>query len=286
MPKLLPAIFLMCLMSATGAVAQSPQTYIYTQGATKNGSLPLALDFYAAENACQSPRATVILTHGGGFRAGSRKSGSLIRFAQMLNSAGLNAALIDYRKVRDNPTPEISVAKDIPNRGDQTVAASAAIEDLAAAMNWLAQREDALCVDPKRIGLLGSSAGSIASMFVAHQSDELSLRRPDPFITVSLWGGYLPPEAIDKGEAPLLMLHGSDDAVIPVAHANRIYAQARRVGAASWLHVVEGGGHGFKELGIFDKNVFGAPLAEHIVRIIIETSQGEPFTTRLTRSKM
>ena len=45
---------------------------------------------------------------------------------------------------------------------------------------------------------------------------------------------------IDKIEAPLLVLHGTKDRVVPLAHAKELHKKARNAVSPLW---VEGGGH-------------------------------------------
>jgi len=46
----------------------------YTQAATENGPMTLALDFYAPKGACTVQRPTMVMIHGGGFKTGDRNS--------------------------------------------------------------------------------------------------------------------------------------------------------------------------------------------------------------------
>ena len=46
----------------------------YSQAATENGPMTLALDFYATQGACTAPRPTMVMIHGGGFKTGDRNS--------------------------------------------------------------------------------------------------------------------------------------------------------------------------------------------------------------------
>lgn len=74
--------------------------------------------------------------------------------------------------------------------------------------------------DPQRTYLFGFSQGAIMSLALAAQS-------PEQIAGVIAVSGYLDPESLDAplpdgiAELPILQIHGTEDAVIPVAAARR-----------------------------------------------------------------
>lgn len=88
----------------------------------------------------------IIWLHGGGFRLGSRKlAPNLTRYFAERGFAMLS---IDYRLSQEAPFP-------------------AALEDVLAAISWIAGPGAALGLDSTRIGLWGSSAGGYLASMVA-----------------------------------------------------------------------------------------------------------------------
>ncbi len=55
-----------------------------------------------------------------------------------------------------------------------------------------------------------------------------------------------PSEAISEIQSPLLLMHGSEDAVVPLAQSEEIYAGLRSQGVPCELKIYEGEAHGFR----------------------------------------
>ena len=85
-------------------------------------------------------------------------------------------------------------------------------------------------------GLIMESSFTSMNEIVKHFS-------PLAYYTVGWWGINLPFDnlaKIDRLEVPLLLIHGDEDAVVPVEMTRRLFARA---GAPKMLHIVRGGGH-------------------------------------------
>ncbi len=91
------------------------------------------------------PRPVVVCIHGGGFRAGTRESYD--KLCLTLAQEGFAAATITYRLAPQYPFP-------------------AAVHDCKAAVRWLRAHAAEHQLDPKRIGVLGSSAGGHLAQFL------------------------------------------------------------------------------------------------------------------------
>jgi len=142
--SLLPFALVLSLVMGLGrapADAQSPPAALTgIQFADPDGQ-PLLLDVY--EPAGTTPFPAVILVHGGGWQWGDRSNMATV--AQYLAENGFVAFTIDYRLANThrtyNPYP-------------------AAVEDVKTAIRWVRSHAGDYQVDPKRVGLLGSSAGA------------------------------------------------------------------------------------------------------------------------------
>jgi acetyl esterase/lipase len=175
----------------------------------------------------------VLLIHGGGWREGSWRDYE--GFAPQLSRRGLMVAAMDYRLAPEHPWP-------------------AQLEDVLAAIAFLR----AQLTDPDRIALWGHSAGGHLAMMAAMAKPEwvrcvVALGAPSDLSTLNpgevaaVFGegdlNAASPSHIDCAEAPpMLMVHGTDDPVCPIASA-RAHA-ASRPGVD--LIEVDGGDHGLR----------------------------------------
>jgi triacylglycerol lipase len=111
------------------------------------------LDLFVSEAAAASPRAVLVFVHGGGFQAGDKhRAGSPFYDNVMLWAAreGFVGVNLNYRTGLQNPWPASS-------------------EDLGLAIRWIQRQIAGRYGDPKRIFLVGHSAGAaLVASYVAH----------------------------------------------------------------------------------------------------------------------
>ena len=110
---------------------------------------------------------------------------------------------------------------------------------------WLAAVRDAVSyvaerprIDARRIGVLGFSLGGYLAMALAVED-----RRIRAVIELS---GGLPPgweDQVSKGMAPVLLLHGANDATVPVSEAYKAQRVLIERGVACELEVFPGERH-------------------------------------------
>lgn len=118
-------------------------------------------------------------------------------------------------------------------------------------------------LDPRRIGVLGLSAGGTTAAYASLLGDDrrytaldaadASSSRPD-FTLLIYTGGFvergqtaltLPPGlAITPDAPPMFFVHAFDDGV-PVQNALLAAAEVKRVGGSAEVHVYDTGGHGY-----------------------------------------
>jgi fermentation-respiration switch protein FrsA (DUF1100 family) len=173
----------------------------------------------------------VLLCHGNAGNVGDR-----ILHADVLTAVGFDVLLFDYRGYGSSS-----------GRPDE----QGTYRDARAALNWLLSQPD---VDPARVLYLGESLGGAVAI-------ELSLAHPpaglvllSAFTSVRdmarLHYGLIPTAVVPDAypnrrliadlRAPLLVLHGEDDMIVPVEHGRALFDAAP---APKRLRVVHGVGH-------------------------------------------
>jgi fermentation-respiration switch protein FrsA (DUF1100 family) len=180
------------------------------------GGLRLSAWFVAASGT--SPRVTVLVFNG---NAGNRAHRGPL--AAALHRQGLQVLLMDYRGYGGNP-------------GDPTEDGLAA--DSRAARAYLAGRPD---VDPSRIVYFGESLGTAVAVDLAVEHPPAALVLRSPFTSMTDVGRHHYPflpvrlllrdrfAAIDKIQrirAPLLVIAGGHDRIVPVENSRRLYGAA------------------------------------------------------------
>jgi carboxymethylenebutenolidase len=106
------------------------------------------------------------------------------------------------------------------------------------ATTWIASQPE---VDPNHIGLMGVSLGSYLGLTVASQDSRIKA-------VVEFFGG-IPDLAAQwsKSMPPVLILHGSEDPIVPVSEAYKLEKFLRQKNTPYQMHIYPGEGHGFNE---------------------------------------
>ncbi|WP_208971762.1 alpha/beta hydrolase [Kineococcus rubinsiae] len=242
------------------------------------GVRPLELDLHLPPATVPGPVPVVVFLHGGGWRAGSRRSAGPA-FAgttapqEVLARAGTAVASVDYRLSGEAVWP-------------------APLHDAKAAVRWLRARAGDLGVDPDRVGAWGESAGAHLAALLgltagqAHLEGSGGITGPASAVrAVAAW--YPPtdltglaadlgadPDAPDSREAqllgapvssvpetaaeasplthalagagagtPFLLLHGGADRLVPAVQSARLAAALRAAGGDVEHHVLPGADH-------------------------------------------
>ncbi|MHC5023572.1 MAG: alpha/beta hydrolase [Planctomycetota bacterium] len=174
------------------------------------------------------PPATILHVHG---NAGNIESH--VWFTEYLPAAGFNLLVFDYRGYGQS--------EGRARRRHQLIA------DTHAALDALLARPD---VDPLRIGMYGQSLGGSIGLNVMADRPEIRAAviesafdswrtiaanaiggsSPGPVsravATICIPDGDRPADAIARIDRPLLLLHGTADHIIPIAHSRRLAAAA------------------------------------------------------------
>lgn len=193
----------------------------------------------------EKPNGTaVIVAPGGGFMFLSyAHEGTQV--CEWLNSLGVTAVLLRYR----TPTRDEKEMFEIP------------VQDAQRALGLVRQHAAEWNLDPKRVGLLGFSAGANVAGHVAWDRGELSYpqkpelddpRGPD-FLVFLYGGGFLDPSDLSKfrpgfripaDAPPVFLLVAHDDQANPI-EAAMLYLEYQKRDLSAELHICAKGGHGF-----------------------------------------
>jgi alpha-L-fucosidase 2 len=203
------------------------------------------------------PHAAVILVHGGGWTAGNKQANFIQPLFGPLDESGLAWFSIDYRLAPQHPYP-------------------AAVRDVEAAIRYIKTHTRDFRIDPKRIALMGESAGGHLVALVATRSTrETAVAAVVPFygafdLEALLAGkkevskgmtGFLgitdlseksrtvlreasAATYVKKGLPPFLLIHGSKDEAVPYDQSVRFNAQLESAGVKTEFYTVEDGSHG------------------------------------------
>jgi len=243
----------------------------YGTGATTAGSIHLLLDLYQPDNTCPANRPLVFFVHGGGFTGGDKVSGNAQFRADEMNARGFAFVSINYRLDPDQPLPApeyVAVVDDLLADGfgdpsdPRLDAIAAAFEDTVTALNFLRDNQDTYCVDTSRLAYWGSSAGAFTVLQVAYGLNQFGIDRPEPDVVIDYWGALIRPTDLEVGEAPFLVIHGTQDATVDYQNAVALTDQAQITGVSHAFYTVIGAGHGGRAVGLDTNEVGGKTLHE------------------------
>ena len=190
---------------------------------------------YFPAPAKKKPVPAVILCPGGGYN--SLVTTKMTPIAEWLNSHGISAFILIYR---------------VPKKRKD------AFEDIQRAVRIVRSRASEWNIDPRRIGVMGSSAGGHLAARVSTGFENKTYQEVDKFDGVSCKPDFtvlLYPAYMNKGKelstdfsvsneiSPTLIVTAKDDGFFP---GSQIYAEAlKESGASIRVHFFEKGGHGF-----------------------------------------
>ncbi len=195
----------------------------------------LRLDRYTPRGDTAKLRPAVVLVHGGGFVSGDKNQRNLRQLASFVCEHGYVAVSINYRLLPKRPTTMAEIL--------------ISVADFKAAVRFLRKNATAWGIDTDRIACLGSSAGAYTCMESAYGNSGPGNSgnpgyRDDVQAVIDLWGALVDVNVIDKDEAPLMIIHGTLDTVVPFARAQAIEKQAKAVGLLHEYYPLVGKAHG------------------------------------------
>jgi alpha-L-fucosidase 2 len=226
----------------------------------RRGDQPLLLDASIPDG--PGPFAAVVLVHGGGF-AGGNKTMYITPIFAPLTEAKFAWFTIDYR---------LAPAAQLP----------APVDDVLSALQWVHDHASEYRVDPKRIALLGESAGA----YLVDYAAIVAPKAIAPAAVVSFYGPHdltyehdgetvksgvagltgvrkmdaegerklravSPYFLVHEGLPPFLLVHGDKDQMVPYEQSPRFCKALQAKGGTCELFTVPGGIHG---MGVWEKN--------------------------------
>ncbi|WP_218843836.1 MULTISPECIES: alpha/beta hydrolase [unclassified Sphingomonas] len=192
----------------------------------------------------------VIIAPGGGFVALEYAAGGTA-VARKLAQHGVTAFVLKYRTIRSAADPmqlpevhlremELIMARaqsGVPAEVPPFAGEPHAIEDGERAIAIVRQRAAEWGIDPRRVGVIGFSAGAYLAADLA-----IGVKASRPDFVALLYGGLRTPVPADA--PPAFIAAAADDAFQP-DDAVLLYNAWHEAGAAAEVHVYERGGHGF-----------------------------------------
>jgi alpha-L-fucosidase 2 len=225
------------------------------------GGEKLTMDYYPPAGAGPHPVAMII--HGGGYVGGTSKNNSEAYCADFLAPAGYAVFSINYRLAPKFPYP-------------------AMVEDVKRAIRYIRRNAKKWDADPKRIALVGGSAGGYLSNMVgvlnapgikgakdpvdrtsARVQAVVTLFGPSDFRGQTLSEGATkllgplieqkgrdaalaeasPVMHIDSAAPPFLLIHGDRDEAVPLVQSTHMQAALKANGVRADLIVIPKGPH-------------------------------------------
>jgi acetyl esterase/lipase len=210
----------------------------------------LLLDIFEPAANSDHPRPAVILIHGGGWTSFDKST--MRTLAQFLARSGFVAVPVDYRLFHDDATRWPAQLDDVQrsvrwlraNAAKYNVASDhigayghSAGAQLAALLGMIDTRDNsdpALAKFPSKVQAVVETSGPTEFAPFPKGSDE------DKFFT-SFFGDYSshediwryasPVSHVSKSNAPFLIIHGTRDEMVPIAHAQALYDKLKEAGA-------------------------------------------------------
>jgi acetyl esterase len=224
---------------------------------SRPAGVPLQLD--ASIPSGDGPFAAAIIVHGGGWVRGDRRT-EVEPLFEPLSDAGIAWFSISYRLATD------------------PISFGVAINDVEAAVRFVKAHAAEYKIDPRRIALIGESAGGhLAAMAALNPDPDLrvqavvalyaptdlvSLAKDSALIPASIrekmrgtpWESLVlarlsqlsPIENVRRDMPPFLFIHGTGDPLVPIEQSSAMCTKMKAAGNACKVFPVAGAGHGIR----------------------------------------
>ena len=205
------------------------------------------LTIYRPDKAKDTGAAVIICPGGGYWNLYWQLEGEEV--AEWLNSIGITGMILKYRVPRRPDEP----------RGEP---ARRPLQDAQRAVSLVRSRAAELGVHPKRIGMVGFSAGGHLAIATATSFEKRTYEPVDdvdqvscrPDFAIPVYSGYLkakekdeiaPGFSVPSTTPPVFLVHGSDDIVSPPEGSVVMYLALKRAGVPAELHMYASTTHDF-----------------------------------------
>lgn len=214
----------------------------------------LSLDVFRARGTAAQPAPVVVFFYGGAWKRGERAQYRFV--GQRLADDGVLAIVADYRTW--------------PRAGFP-----AFMDDAADAVAWTRAHAAGYGGDPRRIFLMGHSAGAQIAALLGTDAHYLRARGieaeslagviglsgPYDFVIgeyapifgpPSQWPKAQPVNFVDGDEPPFLLVHGDRDRVVEFRDSPELAGLLRAAGGKARVVPIAGGGHSAPLAGLYD----------------------------------
>jgi uncharacterized protein len=204
-------------------VAYEDVYFMTADGVKLNGWLILAAD----------AKATLLWFHGNGGNISHRARGAMM----LRNKVKTNIFMIDYRGY---------------GRSEGVASEAGTYEDAAAALGYLKARRD---IDPQRIIFFGQSLGAAVAAELAGREECMAVILEAPFASIRAMAQAIYPwlpigpllktrydvtEKVKRIKAPLLVVHGENDDIVPFEQGKKVFDAAT---GPKTFHALRGAHH-------------------------------------------
>jgi acetyl esterase/lipase len=278
--RLIPALLLVAHLlsgcqAAAFVAANAPTAfgpYERTAGIAYGADPRQRLDVYVPDAPSVDPPPVIVFIHGGSWQTGSKDQYRFV--GSGLAEKGYIAVVANYRLNPDVRFPGF-------------------VDDAAEAVAWTLRNIGQFGGDPRRVFVMGHSAGAHTAMLLALDRRYLAAAGASPDDirgAIGLSGPYdfaidssplravfgsasdpaeTQPVTFVRGDAPpLLLIHGTDDGICWVTHSIRLTGLIRTAGGQAELRLYPGLGHGATVGGFSTLRRKQAPTLEDVAAFI------------------
>jgi len=250
---ILPVLAVAALLGGAAPAAAPVFVEVTTRNDVAYGPLPAERgDLYLPASRGSRLRRAILMIHGGGWVSGQRTWNA--QLSTLLASQDFVVFNIDYR---------LAVAAKPETHWP------AQLDDARMAARYLRDNAPALGIDPARIGAMGDSAGATLAVFLGMTGEVAAV--VDQFgitdlaalgdgaigLVEALFGTRVPGPGLLESvsplsgatgrSAPMFLVHGDRDQIVPRAQSEQLVRVLRDKGVAVQL-VTYAGGHGYDGL--------------------------------------
>ena len=214
------------------------------------------LEVYFPDKSLSSGTAVIVCPGGGNVWLSYSSEGTDV--AKWLAAKGITAFVLKYRLIHTPEDPKefsqftqefFKNLFSMPKAGDTARSAKAPVplpsekypggDDGIMAVKYLRKHAGELGIDPKKVGIMGFSAGAAVTIYTVINStpaDQVNF-------AATVYGGWLGDSRIPENAPPLFILAAADDPISAVCPD--LYKSWRAKGKSAEIHMYSKGGHGF-----------------------------------------